>query len=754
MFEHKPLQDLTEYFQDLSKRGSGGVFFYRLNGYSNEIGTFVKAYFEAARLTGVVMEGKIPNPDENNLQYYAEMMGMDFQLSLGFISASLHKWLPRMNGRQRQFVAESLYDTLDQMRQDGKNENMLKNAYIKFMCWFYYKFERIVNQLGNDKVPKLLYEGEVSTYELDLLGILSKSGCDIVLLQYRGDDAYLKLDRRSEHSLAYQKPGLTAFPSDFSLKKLRSDMEQELKRERLYGSPSPFTNCTNAWIEGDGLADVLKPPPDRGDDPHLYYNAFYRINGVPDKLTCMNEWYQFYLQIKSKNRNIIVVNNEITRPSMEEISAVRRKNYTSAEAMLPDITANIQYPANPELQKMMKKAFIDIILDAGIENVNQLVNKAVYLLCWLKRFQGDLFRNWRYPETACFVYFGRCRDENEAMFLTLLSRLPVDVLILNRKHEAQCCLDDRFLYEINYPDSINAEQFPTDTTFAQIGTAAYHAERELDTLMYQDSGIYRNQQYQRGAAVVLKTMYEEIFILWEQELKFRPSFSVVENVVNLPVIFAKISGVKDGSITQYWAAIKRLMTEDTFYIRHTPSGSRPQPNPLSAHAGAFLKNGRLQRDRIKAHKDYPYGVLRPEMQEHMLDKIQLMLDQRLIKGTFENGTEYVVVASALNLDKTMIRKLQQFDFTKKNPKVIYINTSETIISLEDGIRAALFSMVGFDVLFFVPTGYQSVENHYNANLVEEHQAGTYLYDLTVPDFDEVALSYRDILRQKIFKRGN
>ena len=34
------------------------------------------------------------------------------------------------------------------MQRAGKTEGMLKNAYIKFMCWLYYKFERIVNLLG------------------------------------------------------------------------------------------------------------------------------------------------------------------------------------------------------------------------------------------------------------------------------------------------------------------------------------------------------------------------------------------------------------------------------------------------------------------------------------------------------------------------------------------------------------------------------------------------------------------------------
>ncbi len=76
----------------------------------------------------------------------------------------------------------------------------------------------------------------------------------------------------------------------------------------------------------------------------------------------------------------------------------------------------------------------------------------------------------------------------------------------------------------------------------QMGTAAYHAERELDTIMYQDSGIYRNQQYGKANAVMLRTMYEEIPILWDQEVKYRPNFSVTDSVVNIPVIFCKSVG--------------------------------------------------------------------------------------------------------------------------------------------------------------------------------------------------------------------
>ena len=49
--------------------------------------------------------------------------------------------------------------------------------------------------------------------------------------------------------------------------------------------------------------------------------------------------------------------------------------------------------------------------------------------------------------------------------------------------------------------------------------------------MYQDSGLYRNQQYQRADIINLQTMYEEIRLLWNEEVKYRPNFSTTESTV-------------------------------------------------------------------------------------------------------------------------------------------------------------------------------------------------------------------------------
>ena len=299
---------------------------------------------------------------------------------------------------------------------------------------------------------------------------------------------------------------------------------------------------------------------------------------------------------------------------------------------------------------------------------------------------------------------------------------------------------------------MTVEEFPDESGEVKVGTAAYHAQRELDTLLYQDSGMYRSMQYDKAVTVSLQTTYEEIAILWNQEVKYRPNFSIVDGTVNLPVIFAKVCGVKNAEVPQYWAKIKELLVENTLVVKNRPMVQGTDANPVKPFATEFLKNGKLQRAKIKNHKSYQYGVLREGMQEYILDKLQTLIDQRLIKGTFQNGTEYTIVSTVLNMGRDTIRLLQKFDFTKKNPKLVYINTTERMITLEDSILVMYLNLVGFDVVFYIPTGYQNVEKYFAKAMMEEHQLGEYLYDLQIPDFESPLSGVYQSLIGKIFKR--
>lgn len=731
MFKNINLLSLNDFFLSLNNRKGNFVFFYRFNGISNDIMGFIKQYYMSARQNGVIIDGRIPNPTPENLNYLSEMLGSDFMLDKAFLDNKLKKWLPRMSDAQRNNICSAIFSTFEDMLKSGKNQNIIKNAYIKYMCWLYYKFERIVGQLGADNIPKILYFGDISQYELQLLTALSRAGADIVLLNSSGEQNYLKLDSQSTFSTLYNIN--SGFPQDFSLKQIQKSISDDQNRQRIFGENPNLKPCTNAWLEKPELNEILKT--NRGDNKEFFYNAFIVQYGVEDTLLFSSDMCAFYQNLK--NRNLLVINNQLTPPSTDEINAVKRTNYQNIEQLASHLSQNISYQNNKELEKIMKKAFIDILLNSQKENtIQKLTSKAVYLLCWLKRYQKDLFTNWNVNSpSAVFILFHPSPSANEELFLNFLSHLPVDVLVIMPDLSQSFTFSGENLLEIRYKNSVSVTAFPSAPAKMKVSTAAYQAEREMDTLLYSDSGMYRDKQHTKADIVTLQTMYEEIFILWEQELKYRTGFSANGESVSMPVLFSKVSGVKNGSVSDYWLNIKKLITPNTIVINSLPWVS--SFSPMKQFATQFLQNGKLQKNKIKSHKNYPYTILRNEMQEHLLDKIQIMLDEKLIRGTYQNGTEYTIIATALNLDKHLLRIIQQFDFTKKNPKLLFILTGEKTFSLEESIMVCFLHLIGFDILFFVPTGYQCIEQHFNQQIINEYQIGDYIYDLPVPNFNDV-----------------
>lgn len=755
MFQLGRIEKLHDYFSACSRRREQAVFFYRVAGYSGEVAAFLTQYDQAARTNGVVIEGRIPNPDPKQLDYLAEMMGSDFQLDAGFLTQKLTRWLPRLTGAQREAVVTAMTATLQDLQAHGKNENMLRNAYIKYMCWLYYKFERILGRLGGDELPKILYDGTVSSYELQLLVILARAGADIVLLERAGDAGYLRCDPTSQYAQLYQASGLTPFPADFSLRQLREQGRQQAERQKLYGAPAGIAPCTNAWMKTPDGKEILTAVRARGDDPKLFYNAFVVQYGVEDKLLFPSDMVAFYQQLKREGRKVCLENGRLPPPTPEEIAAVRRRNHQTAEQLAADLAANLQYPNNQQLQTLMRQAFLDVVLEedkAVGGNLNRLLNKAVYLVAWMKRYQKDLFQNWQAPEVGVFLLFGACSGDNEALFLRLLAKLPVDVLVLLPDLNAPCVLKDPALLDLHKEHSLPMTDFPVEPSQMRVRTAAYQAEREMDSILYQNTGLYRAKQHQKAEAVTLQTMYEEISLLWDQELKYRPGFAAEGDTVTVPVLLEKICGIKDGPILPYWLEIKKLVTPETTLVTKLPWQTGLEANPMKPYATQFLRQGQLQREKIKQHKDYPYGILRPEIQDYLLDKLQVLLDEKLIAGTYQNGTEYTIVSTILGLPKDLLRRIQNFDFTKKNPKLIIISTTEETLSLEDSILVAFLNLVGFDILFFVPTGYQSIEKYFQKPFANEHQLGPYRYDLQVPDFRTLHEGGKSSIR-KLFGRS-
>lgn len=768
-------------FKPLSKRPAPGAYFLRVSGYSPEAQAFCLRFYTAAAQRGVVIEERIANPDERQLSYLIETLGEAFEARGAFVLNKLERWMPRLSAKDRRDFADAVEHEFDAMRRANKPEAAIRNIYVKLMCWLYYRFERLVPYLGQDEPPKIVYEGsEISAHELTLLKILNSLGADVLLVEKAGDQGYLRRDPAGEFSDAVDF-GSAPFPQDFSLKKLFREANRPAPAPARPSTPAPSRPaapapsrpaapavdidrrlpkpnrvlCTNAWMKEPVMGEMIKSLPERGSDPKLSYNAFLLVNGTTDRISYESELYRLYQAMTNAGRNVVIVEGEIPAPDPAEIAAVRRRNYVSAEEMAVDLAMNIPASANPDLQRAQMRAFADLILEEAKreERLGRLTTIAVYLICWIRRYQAQLFGGWKDTANPAFIQLCRGQSAGEMLFVRLLSRLPVDVLILAPDLNNPTPLDDDHLLIISGTESAVTTHFPRSAGAAQMRTAASLAEHDLGSMLYSGTGLYRDRQFSKANVITLQCTIDEVSLLWDQELRFRPNFSAEGDSVNLPVLFAQISGVKGGQMLPYWQEVRRLTEQgDVMLFNGLPLQGILGNESFMPLAVSAVKGGHIRRDVIKADRRYPFALLREDLQDYIFDKLQLMLDRRIIRGSFENGTEYSVVATVLALGKDILRRLQAFDFTKKNPKIAVIHTAEAPATLEDAIVLSFLSLAGFDVVLFVPTGYQTIARFINERLPVEHQLGQYVYDERIPDFRTIPLPKKNIL-STIFKRG-
>ena len=734
MLLHQKIKGLEDFFKRQNERKPKGVYFYRINSYDETILEFIRKYYDLAKREGAIIDKNIENPTADNIAYFNEIIGDKYVHGPGFMAEALKKWLPRIKDYQRASIADGIYDTLEVLRRQGKNIDILKNNFIRIMCWLYYNFYNIMERLGNDDVPKIIFWGNVNFSELSTLKILSNAGADIILVQPGGDSKYMTIDPKSEYSIDLGM-GSESFPAGFDLQWLLKQHEEDKSKRLLYSNKANAKADTNTWLSGDLFEDLKNTR--RGENTSFFYNMFARINGCDNRNTYVNNLYLLYQDLKKANRSIKVINNKITNPSVDEISKIKRGNYANENQLIMDLKKNINLKSNTFID-VARDAFVDTMIETGKlmnMDLNKMMNKGIYILCWFQRYIPDLLGNTDIHSPApILIYFGNVETDTESLFLNMVAKLPIDVIIFNPEKKGDKLTGER-LYEVHFEETLKVNEYPTDGNNLSMGTMAYNAERDLDTMMYSDTGMYRDMQFSKANIIKLSTTYEEIDIYWKQEARFRPNFSTVDDIVNIPVMFAKISGVANSDTDTYFKNIKDLLTDTTLIYKNENIYDRNCT--VAAGVPSFFKNGRLDREGIKHSQIYKYDYLRAETQDYILDKLSELLRRKTIAGTGQNGTEYKIITIVLDLPKEILRFIQSFDFTKCPPKLIIVNTTETVISLEDSIIVAFLNLIGFDIVFFIPTGYDNVNKYFNNQIMEEHIIGNYLYDIAIPDFNRL-----------------
>ena len=129
-----------------------------------------------------------------------------------------------------------------------------------------------------------------------------------------------------------------------------------------------------------------------------------------------------------------------------------------------------------------------------------------------------------------------------------------------------------------------------------------------------------------------------------------------------------------------------------------------------------------------------YGYLSEPLQYLIMEKIQAVIDDGMLNlGSPAETLDYIMYAG-LNLDRSVIRLLQKYDYTKDIPKFVVVDAIEEQFSKLECTQLLLFSYLGFDVLILSPSGYRDIEAYVSGDAFETHTFNEFPYNVSVPKF--------------------
>lgn len=725
------------------------IFFYRISDFDESAIEFVTKFNELSKSGGTNIKQRIPNPTDTNVEYYNNIIGAEFKLNQVFFIKNLQIWLPNLKLDHSKNIALEMFKVMYDMRSAGKTDGMIRSVYIKYMCWLYYNFNSAVTFATQKGKSYVIFQGDPVFHEIQILSILSKIGCDVLLI-HTSEEKYKSFDPLNEKSVPY-KPSGQVITVDIEKVLQQNSVVKETKKSNVAVPPAVFNIVTNNKPNEDPLRAILNPHELRGDDKETIYNEYYKIEGVDDLVYYKSQIHTFMETIRLSNSKLLTIEKGLLPPQPNELVEIKVVNTTNSLELLKSVVTNIEYPENNMIEKSLKREFIQVF-SKDLDDIkhNILKNQMLTVVSWINKYKNHLFKGYKRGKPPVMIILNGASNGAQKKFIEIMAAQPIDILLYCPDLNKEEVSDDSRLKVVKYPGSMNMEVLPSNESNVVLSTVSYSASQDIDKLLYNEGMMFKDYQCKSAITAVLQTTYDEIKILWNEPAQIRPNFETIGDKITLPTICAKINGTIFDSDYTYWKEVQQYITQNTYLVKQLNFVNKLEAKEALIAATEFYKNGKLLKDKIKQHKSYGYGHLRDDIQNHILDKLEMLINARTIKGTLEFGVEYTIIGIVLSLDKKIAQLLQSYDFNKEIPKLIIIDTNDTNSTLEDAITVAFLSLAGFDVVIFSPTGYQKLEKHYNTYVFQQYNMGDLKYELKVPD-----LKYIDTNKNQfnIFRRS-
>ncbi|WP_242846676.1 YceG family protein [Clostridium sp. K25] len=493
---------------------------------------------------------------------------------------------------------------------------------------------------------------------------------------------------------------------------------------------------------------------------------FYRLIGI------FNNETDYYTNIKNLNNSLISLKDSYLtfsstisakdNPQLTNIFQWMWDNYKiqdfdfkNTRTLIKTFKENKLFPIlNNALLNSSLEESLNLILELYIKkepsiNMTKLKNFSIKLILWINEFVPKLFKNFNISYKSItdiinpkVLYYGNIK-KHEGYFLIFLSLMGSDVIYINSKDDTIFEIIDKnndFSKIINSGNLIDMKPFPKEELITRHETVAFKASSEIEKVLYTtNDGLFKPWQFENYNInpLTLKTTYDELKLLWNEECRIRPGFNIENNTVYVPNLFAKVSGVHE-DINIYWNELKEFKsTKNTLFIHDIPyikdSYSRYDLYSLDY----CFKDGLVNKQNLLNHRLYKFSYLKTSLQNAIIDKINLLLKLPIFNTPINTDFRLKILITILNLNNSILELIQKFDYPFEIPKILIYHNNNNLPSTEDSIILAFLNLMCFDIVIFTPTGYNDIECNISKHYYDTYKLEKVKFNLNIPNLNSI-----------------
>lgn len=363
-------------------------------------------------------------------------------------------------------------------------------------------------------------------------------------------------------------------------------------------------------------------------------------------------------------------------------------------------------------------------------------------------------------ETCKCIYYGDI-NKTEIYFLILLAKMGFDVLYLNplRDNDFSKIDSDNLSVKNTYKFICPIESFATRVNKGEAisvtNSITLQLEREIENELYDGSGMFKPWQYRNGTtkSILLNGNLIDLEQNIDQPAKFRRGFSVNGSEVSVPHLFMLING-EDRDVNKYKKFINKCKnspkTKFTINPKFADNFYYHSPEQKSEMAFCLNGNGTFDIQSVKELSFYSFKEYDEEPQNFYLNKVnEIILNSDIFVSNLNSSQEKINFLSlCLSLPIEFFDLINNFDFTGDIPKIVIFLEGRDVLSEKSCQILGLFSVIGFDIIIFAPSGMNKISSKINPayfstimldNLNTETRANDY-YSMQKESFLEKILS--------------